>query len=89
VTRCSHGNLARYCPIRSCSHWDGALVSKDLTRARPKPVVIELPGQFTCRRCNKSQPVSEYHAERSSSRGHQSRCKACHRLRDQSRAGLT
>jgi hypothetical protein len=38
VTRCSHGNLARYCPIRSCPNWDGIGKLHDLNRHGPKRV---------------------------------------------------
>jgi hypothetical protein len=39
VKRCSHGNLARYCPIRSCPHWDGVQKTHELNGATgPKRV---------------------------------------------------
>jgi hypothetical protein len=38
VTRCSHGNLANYCPIRSCPHWDGIKTLHELNRSGPKRV---------------------------------------------------
>ena len=72
MNRCEHGFVAPLCVV---CHVPTRLLRKTRPIGNAEPV--SRAGAYRCRFCGQTKPLSEFYIMRSSSLGHQSRCKTC------------
>lgn len=74
--RCRHGFVKGLCVVFGCESAETNMLAPQ-QRRRGQGELLLLPGVFQCRACGLVKALSEFYANRSSRRGHQSRCKEC------------
>lgn len=74
--RCAHGFIKGLCVVFGCKSAETNKLSFQ-QRRRGQGELLLLPGVFQCTCCGQVKALSEFYANRSSRRGHQSRCKNC------------